>query len=159
MIQPEPSSVQEIVEAAASRLEDRLRDRTLEISIANDAAHVRADAKLISEVLFNLLDNAAKYSAAGSRILVSTAPNDIGATVFRVEDEGAGVPAAAREQVFQRFFRAGDSQNVGGLGMGLAIARGIVEAHEGKIWIEDAHGHHGAAVCFTLPAASGEHHD
>ncbi len=62
VIQPQPSSVQEIVEAATSRLEDRLRDRTLEISIASGASHVRADAKLISEVLFNVLDNAAKYS-------------------------------------------------------------------------------------------------
>src|SRR3954469_20137783 len=72
VIQPEPSSVQEIVEAAASRLENRLRDRTLEISIAVDASHVRADAKLISEVLYNILDNALKYSRSGSRIVVST---------------------------------------------------------------------------------------
>ena len=160
VIQAEPSSVQEIVEAAASRLEDRLRDRTLEISIANGASHVRADAKLISEVMYNLLDNAVKYSPAGSHIVVSTAPDGGSSTLFRVEDEGPGIVAALRGEVFQRFFRSPDSQHaVGGLGMGLAIAQGIVQAHGGKIWIEDAESHRGAAVCFTVPAATGEQHD
>jgi K+-sensing histidine kinase KdpD len=151
VIQAEPSSVQEIVEAATSRLEDKLRERPLEISIANGASHVRADAKLISEVLFTVLDNAVKYSPSGSRIVVSTNA-DGNSVVFRVEDEGPGIPARLREQVFQRFFRSSDPQHaVGGLGMGLAIAQGIVQAHGGKIWIEDAQSHRGAAVCFTVP--------
>jgi len=157
VIQPEPSSVQEMVEAAASRLENRLRERTLEISIAPDASQVRADAKLISEVLYNILDNALKYSPSGSRIVVSTTL-DGSSTQFRVEDEGPGIPATLREEVFRRFFRSPDPQQaVGGLGMGLAIAQGVVQAHGGKIWIEDAQSHRGAAVCFTIPAASGEH--
>jgi K+-sensing histidine kinase KdpD len=159
VIQPEPSAVQEIVEAAASRLENRLRDRTLEISIAPDASHVRADAKLISEVLYNILENALKYSPSGSRIVVSTTLEG-SSIVLRIEDEGPGIPAALREEVFQRFFRSPDSrQAAGGLGMGLAIAQGIVHAHGGKIWIEDAKSHRGAAVCFTMPAAPGKHDD
>src|SRR5436305_273096 len=122
VIQPEPSSVQEIVEAAASRLENRLRDRTLEISIAPDASHVRADAKLISEVLYNILDNALKYSPSGSRIVVSTVLDGGSFAIFRVEDEGPGIAAALRDEVFQRFYRSPDSQHaIGGLGMGLAI--------------------------------------
>ncbi|MFL6299663.1 MAG: ATP-binding protein [Terriglobales bacterium] len=160
VVQPEPSSVQEIVEAAASCLEDRLRERTLEISIGETASHVRADAKLISEVMYNILDNAVKYSPVGSRIVVSTTPDGSSSTVFRVEDEGPGIATDLRGQVFQRFFRAPSSQRaVGGLGMGLAIAQGIVQAHGGKIWIEDARSHRGAAVCFTVPAAVGEQHD
>jgi K+-sensing histidine kinase KdpD len=160
VVQPEPSSVHEIVEAAASRLEDRLRDRTLEISVASDAAHVRADAKLISEVMYNILDNAVKYSPAGSRIVISAAPVSDSSVLFRVEDEGPGIAAALRAEVFQRFFRSPDSQHaVGGLGMGLAIAQGIVQAHGGKIWIEDAQSHRGAAVCFTVPAAADNPHD
>lgn len=158
VIQPQPSSVQEIVEAASSRLEVTLRDRAIEISIANNASQVRADAKLISEVLFNLLDNAAKYSSAGSRILISAISGDPGWTQLRVEDEGPGIPAALRAEVFQRFFRSDDPRKpVGGLGMGLAIARGIVEAHGGKIWVEDGSGRRGAAVCFTVPAEAGGH--
>lgn len=160
VVQPEPSSVHEIVEAAASRLEDRLRNRTLEISVASDAAHVRADAKLISEVMYNILDNAVKYSPAGSRIVISAAPVSDSSVLFRVEDEGPGIAAALRAEVFQRFFRSPDSQHaVGGLGMGLAIAQGIVQAHGGKIWIEDAQSHRGAAVCFTVPAAADNPHD
>jgi len=155
VIHPEPSSVQEIVEAAASRLENKLRDRTLEISIAVDASHVRADAKLISEVLYNILDNALKYSRSGSRVVISTTLDGGSSAMFRVEDEGLGIPAALRQEVFQRFYRSPDSQHaIGGLGMGLAIARGIVQAHGGKIWIEDAQSHRGAAVCFTIPAAA-----
>jgi Osmosensitive K+ channel histidine kinase len=160
VVQPEPSSVHEIVEAAASRLEDRLRNRTLEISVASDAAHVRADAKLISEVMYNILDNAVKYSPAGSRIVISAAPVSDSSVLFRVEDEGPGIAAALRAEVFQRFFRSPDSQHaVGGLGMGLAIAQGIVQAHGGKIWIEDAQSHRGAAVCFTVPVAADDPHD
>jgi K+-sensing histidine kinase KdpD len=155
VIQPEASSVQEIVEAAASRLENRLRDRTLEISIAPDASHVRADAKLISEVLYNILDNALKYSPSGSSIVVSTVLDGGSSAIFRVVDEGPGIPAALRNEVFQRFYRSPDSQHaIGGLGMGLAIAQRIVQAHGGKIWIEDAQSHRGAAVCFTIPAAA-----
>jgi len=160
VIQPQPSSVQEIMEAASSRLEDALRDRTLEISIATDASQVRADAKLISEVLFNLLDNAVKYSPTGSRILISSAVHEPGWTQFCVADEGPGIPPPLRKEVFQRFFRSsGPKQPVGGLGMGLAIARGIVEAHGGSIWVEDGGERRGAAICFTVPAIAGEHND
>jgi len=160
VIQPQPSSVQEIVEAASSRLEDALRDRAVEISLANDASRVRADAQLISEVLFNLLDNAVKYSAAGSRILISATSGDPGWTLLRVEDEGTGIPPSLRKEVFQRFFRSDDPQKpVGGLGMGLAIARGIVEAHGGTIWVEDGSGRRGTAICFTVPAEARERND
>jgi two-component system sensor histidine kinase KdpD len=160
VVQPQTSSVHEIVEAAASRLEEALSDRLLEISIASGASQVRADAKLISEVLFNLLDNAVKYSASGSRILIVSMPGKAGWTMFRVEDEGSGIALPMRKDVFQRFFRSGDPQKpVGGLGMGLAIARGIIEAHGGEIWVEDGKAGRGAAICFTVPAEAGSHND
>jgi len=160
VIHPQPSSVQEMVEAASSRLEDALRDRVLEISISSNTQQIRADAKLIAEVLFNVLDNAVKYSNAGSRIFISVAAKDAQWTMFRVEDEGPGIPEPMRKEVFQRFFRSADPQKpVGGLGMGLAIARGIVEAHGGSIWVEDARTGSGAAICFTVPADAGKHDD
>ena len=132
----------------------------LEISIASDASQVRADAKLICEVLFNLLDNAVKYSASGSRILIAAVPGETGWTLFRVEDEGSGIPPPMRKEVFQRFFRSADPHKpVGGLGMGLAIVRGIIDAHGGEIWVEDGPGGRGSAICFTVPAEAGSHND
>ena len=78
----------------------------------------------------------------------------------KVEDQGEGVPVALRERVFDRFFRAtrdGDvSTRPSGTGMGLAIAKGIVEAHAGKIWIESATDGRGTRVVFTLPIGDEE---
>jgi signal transduction histidine kinase len=72
-----------------------------------------------------------------------------------VEDEGPGILPSIRERVFERFYRANGngmmSDRVGGIGMGLAIAKGIVEAHGGQIWIEDTTSGRGARVVFTVP--------
>ena len=105
--------------------------------------------------LVTLVDNAAKYSPPGTTIRVKAAPGNNETMKLSVEDEGPGISAETRERVFDKFFRAMRDGDVGdrksGSGMGLAIARGIVEAHGGRIWIEDAAGHSGAKFFVELP--------
>jgi len=98
-----------------------------------------------------LVDNAAKYSPPGSAIKVSAQAGENSKVRVIVEDQGPGIPAELRERVFDKFFRAmrDQGQEKRGTGMGLAIAKGIVEAHGGDIWTEA--GESGARFIVELP--------
>jgi len=150
------SSVEEIVAMARARAEALTRGRRIEVEIESELPAARVDASLIAEVLYSLIDNAAKYSPAGSRIKISARRAENEMIMIAVEDEGRGIPAELRERVFDKFFRATaeGAASLGrprGLGMGLAIARGIAEAHGGRIWVESGAGGVGARVAFTVP--------
>jgi K+-sensing histidine kinase KdpD len=148
-------AIDEIVSAALARAQTLTKDHRVEVKIEQELPAVRVDEHAVSEVVYTLVDNAAKYSAPGTCIRISAAV--MGSMVqVAVEDEGEGVAVGLRERVFDKFFRAtrdGDvsTQRPSGTGMGLAIAKGIVEAHEGKIWIESPSNGHGTRVVFTLP--------
>ena len=103
------------------------------------------------QVLYNLLDNACKYTPPLSPVNIEAAWTATEMTIG-VADRGAGVRAAERENIFSRFYRAGSRENVGvrSVGLGLAICRGIVEAHGGKIWVEDNAGT-GSVFKFMVP--------
>jgi two-component system sensor histidine kinase KdpD len=153
--------VEEIVAMARARAEALTRGRRLEVEFENELPAVRVDASLIAEVLYSLIDNAAKYSPAGSRIKISARRAADEMVLIAVEDEGRGIPAHLRERVFDKFFRATSdgAESLGrprGLGMGLAIARGIIEAHGGRIWVESGAGGAGARVAFTVPVGDEE---
>lgn len=135
------ASVEEIVSNAIDRLANSLGSRSLETHIASDLPNVFADAASISEVVYTLIDNAVKYSADGTRIRVSAEEKGSGTLVINVEDQGRGISQEMREKVFDKFFRVDDSdihRTGSGLGLGLAIAKGIVESQGGSITIEDA---------------------
>jgi len=124
--------------------------------IEDELPLVRIDEQAIAEVIYTLVDNAAKYSPETTTIRVSAHPNGNDEIRLTVEDEGAGIPSELRERVFDKFFRATRDGDAGGAkasgsGMGLAIARGIVEAHGGHIWIDDVDGKKGARVVVALP--------
>jgi two-component system sensor histidine kinase KdpD len=150
-------TIDEMLRAALDRAKPLTRGHTLEISIGPELPPVRVDAKAVAEVVYTLVDNAAKYSPAGSNIKV--AADRLGDEMLRlsVEDEGPGIPSELRERVFDKFFRAGrTTQSPVGTGLGLAIARGIVEAHGGRIWIEDTGTGRGVRVVVTLPLSGEE---
>lgn len=149
-------AVDDIISAALARAELVTREHKIELQIENELPVVRVDERAVSEVMYTLIDNAAKYSPAGGRIRIIAEHAGEGLIRMAVEDEGPGIPEDLRERVFDKFFRATRPPNVSkhdpsGTGMGLAIARGIVEAHQGKIWIETAKGGKGTRVVFTLP--------
>ena len=149
-------TIEEMVEIALARAKTLTDQHRLQVEIQKDLPVVLVDSRAVSEVIYTLVDNAAKYSPAGTliRISASRAEADMIRTI--VEDMGPGIPVELRERVFDKFFRAirdGDSsrRQPSGTGMGLAIARGIVEAHSGRIWIETGAGGAGTRVVFTLP--------
>ncbi|MDT5269153.1 MAG: hypothetical protein QOH49_1339 [Acidobacteriota bacterium] len=149
-------SVEEIVNAALERAAPRTRGHEVAVQMDERLPAVRVDARAVAEVIYTLVDNAAKYSSAGTRIGVFAEGTSNGTVRLSIEDEGPGVPLELRERVFDKFFRAmrdGDSvsRQPAGTGMGLAIAKGIVEAHGGHIHIEDARGRAGSRVVVTLP--------
>jgi two-component system sensor histidine kinase KdpD len=148
-------AIEEIVSTALARAQPLTQQHEVVVKIGEELPAVRVDERAVSEVVYTLVDNAAKYSPPRTKIKIS-AGVVAGMIEMAVEDEGDGVPVGLRERVFDKFFRAtrdGDvsTQGPSGTGMGLAIAKGIVEAHEGKIWIESPAAGHGTRVVFTLP--------
>jgi len=123
--------------------------------VAPDVDPVVMDGGKIGRVLANLVGNAVRHTPAGGavRIVVSRA---LGDAEVRVVDTGEGIPDADLPHVFERFYRGEKSRSraTGGAGLGLAIAKGIVEEHGGRIWVESAPGA-GACFAFTLPAPQG----
>jgi K+-sensing histidine kinase KdpD len=155
------SSIAEVITVALKRAEPRTRANRLEVWIEDEFPAVRVDEHAVAEVVYSLVDNAAKYSPPGTAIRVTAGPLENGIIQLSVEDDGPGIPAEMRERVFDKFFRAMRDGDLGtrkslGSGMGLAIARGIVEAHGGRIWIEDADGHPGAKFVVALPTGDDD---
>lgn len=151
----QPASMEEIIAAALQRAEPRTRSHRMEVWL-EELPLVTLDDHAISEAIYTLIDNAAKYSPPESPITVRAKQVDENVIAISVEDRGPGIRADLRDRVFEKFFRAmrdGDvsDRRAAGSGMGLAIARGIVEAHHGRIWVEDSEGGTGAKFVIELP--------
>lgn len=154
------SSVDEIISTALERAKDRLKQQGTHVQIEAELPSIRVDAKAVAQVVYTLLDNAAKYSPAGTLITITAQRSANDMVEIAVNDEGRGIPAALRERVFDKFFRATLEEKekvaVGGLGLGLAIARGIVGSHGGRIWITEGENQRGTRVAFTTPIGDEE---
>ena len=110
------------------------------------------DAVLVERVFCNLLDNAAKYTPPGSPLSIrAELEGDV--VWVGVEDSGSGVPVEMREEIFTKFTRGDPESARSGVGLGLSICRTIVEAHGGRIWVENRPDG-GACFIFTLPVGS-----
>jgi signal transduction histidine kinase len=128
-----------------------LRAQTLAVRLVRDvrAPTAHADPELLRRVLENLVDNAIRHAPEASEIVVATRAVD-GGVELRVSDQGAGVPVELRATIFERFVGAGDARS--NRGLGLTFCKLVVEAHGGRIWIEDATP--GAAFCVWIPDAA-----
>jgi two-component system, OmpR family, sensor histidine kinase KdpD len=147
-----PHQMREVVDAALAESKHSLADHPVEVRLPERLPAVVLDAVWIKKVLRHLLENAAKYSASGSPIFVSSeVKND--RLITSVADRGAGIDDLERSMIFDKFYR-GQSQRyrVQGTGMGLAIVKAIVEAHSGRIEVTSQLGH-GSVFSFGLPLA------
>ncbi len=139
--------------AEAMRHTDRNRDgRKIEVSSDEEFILGKMDARLIVQVVINLVDNAVKYTPEGAQIRIHTGKKD-GMVVVSVSDTGPGIPDEQKSKVFDMFYtetnRAADGRR--SLGLGLGLCRSIIRAHGGEIWVSD-NKPQGAVFTFTLPA-------
>ncbi len=149
-IDARPQDVRELIEMTAEELRPLLKDRAVEVQVAEDVSRAPMDRALVHRVLRHLIENAVKYSPPGSPIAVS-ANRDEHRLLMTVADRGPGIDPGEQPFVFDKFFR-GRKQRSGstGTGMGLAIVRAIVEAHGGGIELISEAGK-GSRFTFWLP--------
>lgn len=144
-------SVAPLVESCVRGVEAEARARRVRLDRRlEDAPPARCAPDQVERVLLNLLTNALQHTPSDGAIAVLLDADDVEVTVT-VEDTGTGITPEAARQMFDRFWRS-DPARTGGAGLGLAIARGLVEAQGGRIWAEGGAGG-GARVSFTLPVA------
>ncbi len=149
----QPVKLRPVVERSLADLKTQAAAR--KVTLTNDLPDLtaQADETRTEQVLSNLLENAVKYGREGGAVIVGGRETDDGKLEMFVQDDGPGIPAAALERVFERFYRVDKarSREQGGTGLGLAIVKHIVQSHGGKVWAESEPGH-GAKFFFTLPA-------
>jgi signal transduction histidine kinase/HAMP domain-containing protein len=147
-----PRLAQKVVEEAAGRS----KKHEFVMELPADLPVVEADVRHLEQILSNLVENAVKYSPEGGRIVIRGAL-DHDRVVIGVGDEGEGISTEHHDKVFERFYRVDDPSTRGtpGSGLGLSIAKGHVEAHDGEIWLESAIGK-GSTFYFTLPLEGAE---
>ena len=148
-LQLEETPIAELLENVLAKMKAVLDSRTVEIAQLGDLPPVMMDREMMELAFRQLIDNAVKYSPPGAPIAISAAVEGNQA-VIRVRDRGKGVPEAEQKLIFEKFYRATQTLNqVPGAGLGLAIARAVVNAHHGTIWVESAPGS-GSAFCIAL---------
>lgn len=147
----EPTNLTELIRDAVSGLESLAKEKDIRVRLSLHAEEeVNIDPQRVREVLTNLLSNALRYTPRDGEIHVRLTETGTGAersVTISVEDNGPGIESADLPHVFERFYKSSDS---GGMGLGLSIAKYLVEAHSGKIWAESEVGK-GTKISFTLP--------
>lgn len=151
----QPHQIREAIEAALADSRHALANHPVEVRLPDTLPPAIVDAGRIKKVLQHLLENAAKYSSTGSSIFISAEVKN-GRLITSVADRGAGIDDLERSMIFDKFYR-GQSQRyrVQGTGMGLAIVKAIVEAHNGRIEVTSQLGH-GSVFSFGLPLISAQ---
>ncbi len=159
-MEPRPVGLGLLARAAVERARVQNSTHRLRVAVPARLPAVMADPRRIEQVLYNLVDNAIKYSPNGGHVTVAAAATDA-EVIVSVTDEGLGIPREELGQLFERFHRGKSTRerHISGSGLGLAICKGIVEAHGGRIWIDSPVPDQGegkapgTVMCFTLPLA------
>lgn len=150
-LEKHPEPLEEVIGAALMVMEKRIPDRNIDVEMPENVVMAPMDTKLISQVLINLLDNATKHTPKDCEIKINVQTKEDSVWVT-VSDNGKGIAKKDLPHVFQMFYttskKSADSKR--GVGLGLAICQTIIEAHGGKIWVENRKGG-GASFTFTLP--------
>ena len=153
-IKPEKTRLFDILQSMQAELAGRTKEHHLIVTVSPELPVVYADARRIAQVIYNLVDNSVKYSAPGTDILIS-AEADTTDVQVNVRDSGRGIPSEERQRVFEVFHRGTNDMvsRARGAGLGLAICKGLIGAHGGRIWIRDEE-RPGTTISFTLPQAT-----
>ncbi len=152
-IVPKLQTLAQVIETALAQLQAITVNHHLVLNVPHDLPLIRVDAERIGQVLTNLVGNAARYSPAQTTITVAAQSVN---TMIQIDvvDQGPGIPAQARARVFEPFQQIDrpPTNRRGGAGLGLAICKGLIEAHNGSIWVQEQSSP-GTTVSFTLPVA------
>ena len=151
----EPTDIASVIEQAKTTFQSGGYRNSIDLQVMPGLPRIGADAMRIAQVLHNLLANASKYSNEWSPIRVNAWVEEL-RVVVSVTDEGRGIPTEDLPHLFTKFSRVGGPdayRRIEGDGLGLAICKGIVEAHGGRIWVENQEDGHGTRFIFTIPTA------
>ena len=151
----EPTDLKELIRDTVAGFEAQAKEKDLKIELLlEDIGEIDIDPLRIREVLTNVLTNALRYTPSNGEVKVGVKESRVGeersVTVF-IQDSGTGIESADLSHIFDRFYKSSDS---GGMGLGLSIAKYLVEAHGGKIWAESDVGK-GTKISFVIPAPAG----
>lgn len=141
--------VDEIIGTVLTLLQKPLKDRVVNVKMPTGICMLYVDAVMIEQVLINLLENALRYTPAGSNLDLTVQSNDT-SVMISLADYGPGIPKGQEERLFEKFFRSRSEAAQSGVGLGLAICRSIIEVHKGRIYAENRTGG-GAVFTFVLP--------
>lgn len=158
-IEMQPELLSEVIEEALLHLNREKSQHSIEVSLEEEFLMAYMDAHLIIQVIINIVDNAIKYTDPGSHICISAKSVDARVEV-KISDNGNGIPQVAKEKLFEMFFTADNQQADGrrGLGLGLALCKSIIEAHDGTISAKDNEPK-GTVICFTLQGKEMNFHE
>lgn len=158
-LQKQPHLVEEIITEALQHISRKQTEHTVTVHHENELLLARCDARLIIQVIINLVDNAIKYTPAGSHITITTKQNEQH-TEISVADNGAGIPDNEKEKVFQMFYSGSNpiADCRRSLGLGLSLCKSIITAHGGEIVVTD-NVPGGTIFTFTIPSGEVEVHE
>jgi two-component system, OmpR family, sensor histidine kinase KdpD len=152
--------MREVIEIVMPQLRMLTANHDLIVDVPQNLPEIMVDQHRIAQVITNLVNNAVKHSPAQSEIHIEAQQRDHELEV-RVSDQGMGIPSSERDKVFEAFYQhVEEGKQRAGAGLGLAICKGIIEQHQGRIWVDNSHsnglntngtGPKGATVIFTLP--------